>query len=70
MHMPKNPEVRLIKGYMVFVGDHLGKGQYGQVCKAKQATEIKIKNAKIYACKIMEVANIKQSEWLCIEKEV
>jgi serine/threonine protein kinase len=27
-------------------------------------------NAKIYACKIMEVANIKPSELHCIEREV
>jgi hypothetical protein len=57
--LPRNPEVRLIKGYMVYMNDHLGKGQYGQVCKAKLATEVKKKNSKTYACKIMEVANIK-----------
>ena len=44
---------------MVNMSDHLGKGQYGQVCKAKLATEVKKKNSKTYACKIMEVANIK-----------
>ena len=50
--------------------DHLGKGQYGQVCKAKLASEMKDKKAKVYACKIMEVVNINSSEMRCIEKEV
>lgn len=55
---------------MVFFDDHLGKGQYGSVCKAKLLSEVKEKNAKVYACKIMEVANIKPQEMACIEKEV
>lgn len=50
--------------------DPLGKGQYGLVCKAKLVSEVKDKNAKTYACKIMEVQNIKPMEMKCIEKEV
>ena len=66
----KGSSTRLIKNYVVYIDDHLGKGQYGQVCKAKLATEAKDKNAKLYACKIMEVQNIKFSELKCIEREV
>ena len=54
----KKDNTRLVKNYVVFTDDFLGKGQYGQVCKAKLVTEIKDKNAKIYACKIMEIVNI------------
>lgn len=50
--------MRSVKGYLVFLEEHLGKGQYGQVCRAKLAADAKKKNAKIFACKIMEVANI------------
>lgn len=55
---PRQQNVRSVKGYLVFLEEHLGKGQYGQVCRAKLATEAKKKDAKIFACKIMEVANI------------
>lgn len=54
---------------MVFVDEHLGKGQYGQVCKAKLASEVKDLNAKTYACKILEIQNIKITEMKCIERE-
>jgi ribonuclease HI len=40
----------------------LGKGQYGQVCKAKLVSEAKSKTAKIFACKIMDVTNIGKKE--------
>ena len=62
--------IRLIKNFAVFMDDHLGKGQYGNVCKAKLVDDIKSNSKKIYACKIMEVANIKPQEMACIEKEV
>ena len=64
------PETKLIKGFIVYLDEFLGKGQYGQVCKAKKASEAKNENCKIYACKIMEVANIDKKEMACIEKEV
>ena len=67
---PNDQLIRVIKGYAVYNNLHLGKGQYGAVCKAKLASEIKNKNAQIFACKIMEVANVSQSELACIEKEV
>jgi hypothetical protein len=51
--------------------ERLGKGQYGIVCKARLAAEVKQKvPAKIFACKIMEVANIDKEELECIQKEV
>lgn len=55
---PKQQSVRSVKQYLVFLDEHLGKGQYGQVCRAKLQAEAKQKDAKIFACKIMEVANI------------
>jgi hypothetical protein len=36
----------------------LGKGQYGVVCKARLTQEKNDKNAKVFACKIMELTNI------------
>ena len=35
------PETKLIKGFIVYLDEFLGKGQYGQVCKAKKASEAK-----------------------------
>ena len=55
---------------MVYIDEFLGKGQYGSVCKAKLVTEHRKKDAKVYACKIMEVQNISKKEMACIEKEV
>ena len=57
-----SPNIRLIKGYVVFLDQNLGKGQFGQVCKAKLATELKDKNAKTFACKIMDVTKISAEE--------
>lgn len=37
----KGPSTRLIKNYVVYVEENLGKGQYGSVCKAKLASEVK-----------------------------
>ena len=54
--------VRSVKGYLVFLEEQLGKGQYGQVCRAKLASEIKLKGSKIYACKMMEVSEISKSD--------
>ena len=48
----------------------LGVGQYGKVCKAQLATDVKSKINKVYACKIMEVAGISQDDMDCISKEV
>lgn len=68
--VPQQPATKLIKGYLVQLDEPLGKGQYGSVCKAKKASEAKLPSAKVYACKMMEVANISQKELACIEKEV
>jgi hypothetical protein len=37
----------VVKDYLVFIDEMLGKGQYGQVCKAKLVSEAKSKTAKI-----------------------
>jgi hypothetical protein len=33
--------VRSVKGFLVFLEEQLGKGQYGQVCRAKLAQDMK-----------------------------
>lgn len=60
----------MVKDYLVFIDEMLGKGQYGQVCKAKLVSEAKSKTAKIFACKIMDVTNIGKKELDNIQKEV
>ena len=55
----------------MYVEEVLGIGQFGKVVKAQKQSEVKSsKDQKTYACKIMEVANIKPQEMACIEKEV
>lgn len=65
--------------------DVLGEGQYGKVCKAQLASDL-LQNVngtkqqavrstvdptkKIYACKIIEIADISQEDLACIHKEV
>ena len=66
----KKSNVRVVKDYLVFQNEHLGKGQYGHVCKARLQSEAKKKDAKVFACKIMEIANVPQEELDCIQKEV
>ena len=61
---------KIVKSYVVFNDEFLGKGQYGSVCKAKLVSEVKKKDARVFACKIMEVQNISAKEMKCIEKEV
>mgnify|MGYP000197186316 CR=1 FL=1 len=56
------PVVRLVKGYLVFVEERLGKGQYGEVCKARLASEIQNKDCKTYACKIIDVSQITEKQ--------
>lgn len=51
----KGSATRLVKNYVVYTDEFLGKGQYGIVCKAKLASEVKDPNAKVFACKMMEV---------------
>ena len=80
--------MRKVNGFIVFVDDVLGEGQYGKVCKAQLASEIMPKPAaggqvkqqavrstvdiskKIYACKIIEIADISHEDLECIHKEV
>lgn len=64
------PNVKKVAGFHVYLDELLGKGQYGSVYKAKLASESKKRDCKIYACKIMEIANIDDKELACIEKEV
>jgi serine/threonine protein kinase len=59
-----------VNGYLVYIDEVLGIGQYGKVCKAQLATDVKSKINKVYACKIMEVAGISQEDMDCISKEV
>jgi hypothetical protein len=59
-----------VQDFLVFLDERLGKGQYGAVCKARLKKEHKKKDAKVYACKIMDVANIDKAELSAIEKEV
>lgn len=66
----RQPAVRKVNGYLVYLEDVLGVGQYGKVCKAQLATDVKSKINKVYACKIMEVAGISQDDMDCISKEV
>lgn len=71
----RQPQVRKVNGFIVFVDDVLGEGQYGKVCKAQLASDIMKKQEgapakqqavrstvdstkKIYACKIIEIADI------------
>ena len=86
----RQPQVRKVNGFIVFVDDVLGEGQYGKVCKAQLASDI-MQNQnpdsqglmkqqavrstvdvtkKIYACKIIEIADISQEDLDCIHKEV
>lgn len=60
----------MIKGYLVELDKPLGKGQYGAVYKARKAADAKKPDAKIYACKVVIVANVTMHELACIEKEV
>lgn len=60
----------MIKGYLVELDKPLGKGQYGAVYKARKAADAKKPIAKIYACKVVIVANVTNHELACIEKEV
>lgn len=48
----------------------LGKGQYGQVCKARLTAEAKNPDAQIYACKIMQITDISQQDLIAIDKEI
>lgn len=63
----------------------LGEGQYGKVCKAMLASEVQQaqrtresgtsvevsqKKKQVFACKIIEIANISQEDMDCIQKEV
>jgi hypothetical protein len=66
----KKANTRLVNDYVVFLDEFLGKGQYGSVCKARHVSEVKKPDAKIYACKTMEIVNITAKEMSCIEKEV
>lgn len=62
--------IRKVNGYLVYVEDVLGIGQYGKVCKAQLASEVREPNAKMYACKIIEITCISQEDMDCIQKEV
>ena len=64
------PKVRKVNGFLVFIDDVLGVGQYGKVVKAQLESEARQKIKKIYACKIIEIVNISQDDMECIEKEV
>ena len=67
----KKPEVRQLKGYLIYIDEPLGKGQYGAVCKAKLVTEVQqLKKPRVFACKIIEVGKIKPEAMASIEKEV
>ena len=59
-----------MNGFLVFVDDVLGVGQYGKVVKAQLESEARQKVKKIYACKIIEIVNISHEDMECIEKEV
>lgn len=50
----------------------LGKGQYGVVCKARVTADMKDegKEAKVYACKILELVNISKQDAIAIDKEI
>jgi hypothetical protein len=77
--------VRKVNDFIVFMDDVLGEGQYGKVCKAQLAADL-LQNVngtrqqavrstvdptkKIYACKIIEIADISEDDLKCIHKEV
>ena len=62
----RQPLIRKVNGYLVYVEDVLGIGQYGKVCKAKLAADARDPNAKVYACKIIEITCISQDDMDCI----
>jgi hypothetical protein len=66
----RTPLIRKVNGYLVFYEDVLGIGQYGKVYKAQLASEVRFTDAKIYACKIIEITSISKEDMQCIEKEV
>lgn len=62
--------MRKVNGWLVFIDDKLGGGQYGQVVKAQLESEVKQKIRKYYACKIIDIVGISNDDMECIEKEV
>lgn len=81
----RQPQVRKVNDFIVFMDDVLGEGQYGKVCKAQLASDLlqSVKGVKqqavrstvdpekkIYACKIIEIADISPEDLACIHKEV
>lgn len=86
--MTKQPQVRKVNDFIVYMDEVLGEGQYGKVCKAQLASDLLVetrgkegakKNAvrskvdpskKIYACKIIEIADVSAEDLECIHKEV
>lgn len=81
----KAPTVRKVNGFIVFIDDVLGEGQYGKVCKAQLAADLLTDvggaktqavrstvdpTKKIYACKIIEIGDISKEDLDCIHKEV
>lgn len=66
----RQPLIRKVNGYLIYVEDILGIGQYGKVCKAQLASEVKQANSKMFACKIIEITCISQEDYDCIQKEV
>ena len=78
-----SPNVRKVNGFLIYMDEFLGEGQYGKVVKAQKIEDQKVKGQKqvgykatpdtsklIYACKIIDVANISQEDMESIQKEV
>ena len=78
-NQPKQPTVRKVNGYLIYIDDYLGEGQYGKVCKAQKISDqdktpgktatyrpTPDPTKKIYACKIIDVSNISKEDMDCI----
>ena len=61
---------RKVADYTVYVEEVLGIGQYGKVCKAQKTKDSKAKSDLYFACKIIDITNISQTDMQGIEKEV
>ena len=70
--------MRKVNGFLIYVDELLGEGQYGKVCKAQKITDQVAESGKqgyratpdiskpIYACKIIDIANISNEDMDCI----
>ena len=71
-NLSKGENIRSLKGYLIYQDQKLGQGQFGTVCKARLRREVEegVATPQVFACKVMEVGNIKPDDLASIEKEV